>query len=153
MYIIDTCSLTTLYRVYPNDVFGRVWSHVESLIDSGVLISSIEVLLELEAVEDRLLEWARLQNLKGIFNELDSRVQQLAKEILKTHGNLLDFRKRKSSGDVFVIALAMSRGYAVVTEEQHSGGPQKSKIPDVCDYYSIKCINLIQMLRETKLSI
>lgn len=153
MYVIDTCSLTAMMRVYPRDVFNRVWEHIEGLIDNNQIISSIEVLLELEAVEDRLLNWAKEQESKGFFLELDVEVQHKAKEVLRTHKNLLDLRKRKSSADVFLIGLALSKGYSIVTEEQHSGGPEKSKIPDVCDFYSLRCMNLLGMLRETKLTI
>ena len=152
MYVIDTCSLTALYRVYPRDVFNNVWEHLEGLIRNKIVISSIEVLYELEAVEDRLLEWAKMQNTNGFFIELDEEVQRNASKVLASHKNLLDFRKNKSSGDVFLISLAICKRYAIVTEEKHSGGPERSKIPDVCDYYAIKCVNLLQMLRETQFS-
>lgn len=153
MYVIDTCSLTTLLRVYPRDVFSKAWIHVELLISTKKLVSSMEVLIELEAHEDRLLDWAQEQELINFFIELDNDVQKNAKKILASHSNLLDLRKRKSSADAFIIALAMNLGFTVVTEELPSGGPQKSKIPDVCDAYNIRCINLLQMLRETGLSL
>ena len=147
-YIIDTCSLTALHRVYPADIFKPVWDKIECLIDEGALISCEDVFIELEAQDDELHDWAKQQKEKGFFWPLTTDIQERTKEVLKSHTNLLDLKKRKSSADAFLIALALIRDATVVSEEKPSGGPEKSKIPDVCAYYSIRCISLIEMLRD-----
>lgn len=38
----------------------------------------------------------------------------------------------------------------VVTGEKHSGNLNTPRIPDVCDHYGIRCINLLQLIREQK---
>jgi len=147
-YVIDTCSLTALPRVYPADIFRPVWDKIEGLIDEGALISCEDVFLELEAQDDQLHDWAKQQKEKGFFLPLTIDIQARTKEVLKSHPNLLDLKKRKSSADAFLIALALICDATVVSEEKPSGGPEKSKIPDVCAYYSVRCITLIEMLRD-----
>ncbi len=147
-YVIDTCSLTQLHRTYPEEMFKLVWDVVEKLISNARLFSITEVYLELEAQDDQVLDWAKRQREKGFFKFLTEEIQNNARRILSTHSNLLDFKRRKSSADPFLIGLAMIDGSAIVTEEKPSGGPEKSKIPNVCDDYSIRCINLLDTLRE-----
>ena len=45
-------------------------------------------------------------------------------------------------------AHAILRKCVVVTEEKPSGGPDKSKIPDVCRAYSVECIRVLDMFRR-----
>lgn len=145
-YAIDTCSLTTLRRVYPKDVFPGVWAKISELADNGVLISVEDVYEELKVFDDDVLEWAKEHS--NVFVPLDEEIQLTATDILETHTNLLDIKKRKSSADPFLVALAINHSCVVVTEERPSGGPDKSKIPDVCRDYGVSCITLLDMLRS-----
>jgi hypothetical protein len=147
IYVIDTCSLTALPRAYPMDIFQPVWSQIEDLVASRKLISCEDVYLELEAQDDELLEWAKLQKEKGLFLPLTAEVQAKTREVLRSHPNLLDLKKRKSSADAFLVGMALHADASLVTEEKPSGGPEKSKIPDVCRAYGIPCINLVEKLR------
>ena len=144
-YIIDTCSLTTMRRIYPKDVFPSAWKKLDDLAESKIIASTEEVFEEIKTQDDEILEWAN--EYYEIFLPLSENIQLNAIKILKTHGNLIDLKKKKSSADPFVIATAMVYSCAVVTEEKPSGGPNKSKIPDVCQYYGIKCIKILDMLR------
>ena len=47
-----------------------------------------------------------------------------------------------------MIAGAAVYSCAVVTEEKPSGGPPKVKIPDVCKLLGVRCITMLDMLRE-----
>ncbi len=148
-YVIDTSSLIELSETYPRDLFEPLWKQVEALIESGELISCEDVFIELEAQEDRLHQWAKVQRDRGFFRAIDSSVQVKVKAILQSHENLLDWKRRASSADGFVIAQALVEGCSVVTEETPSGGPHKSKMPDVCRAYAVRCLTVLEMLRET----
>ena len=150
-YIIDTCSLTTLQRVYPVDVFPGAWALMDKLADAGVVGSIEEVFEELKSQDDGLSKWAKQH--KTMFLPLDENIQIHASKILSTHTNLIDLKKRKSGADPFVIAAAITTSSAVVTEEKPSGGPQKVKIPDVCKAYGIQCVTLLAMLRAEGLKL
>ncbi len=138
-------------RIYPKDVFPGAWELLDQLSDDGVLLSSDEVFEELKVQDDEVLEWAK-KNF-SIFIPLDEDVQMSASKILTTHANLVDLKRRKSGADPFVIGTAIVKGCAVVTEERPSGGPRKSKIPDVCKAYQVKCIRILEMLRECGLKL
>ena len=146
-YVIDTCSLTALRRLYPLDMFPGVWEKLGLLAETGLLISSTEVWDELqaqEALQDESYKWAK--DHKDIFYPLEDNVQRQAQEVLAAHPRLLDLKKN-SSGDPFIIATAIVYSCAVVTEEKPSGGSNKLKIPDVCSAYGVKCFPLLEMLR------
>lgn len=150
-YIIDTCSLTTLQRVYPVDVFPGVWALMEKLADTGVIGSIEDVFEELKVQDDGLSKWAKER--QKMFLSLDENIQVHVSKILSTHTTLIDLKKRKSGADPFVIATAITTCSAVVTEEKPSGGPPRTKIPDVCTAYGVKCITLLTMLRTEGLKL
>ena len=147
-YIIDTCSFTTLRRVYPQDVFSPVWELLSDLAASGVVASIDQVFEELKAqADDVVTKWAEAHD--SIFLPLDAPVQTKAKEILaRFPDTFLDLRKRKSGADPFVVAAAIVNTAAVVTEEKKSGGPGKVKIPDVCESFGVECLPLLELLRR-----
>ncbi len=145
-YSIDTCSFTHLQRVYPQDTFPSVWQKFDELMSKGMVCSVEEVYLEIIAQTDSLSDWVSKN--KDIFLPLDEEIQLNTKKILSTHSNLLDIKKNKSGADPFIIAVAMAYKCSVVTEEKPSGGPDRSKIPDVCKYYGIECITILDMLRR-----
>ena len=145
-YAVDTCSFTHLGRSYPSDIFPGVWEKVDELISDQVICSVDEVYFEIMAQDDNLSDWAKRK--QHIFLPIDEGVQHNAKEILQSHSNLLDLRKNKSGADPFLIAVAMAHDCSVVTEEKPSGGPERSKIPDVCKSYGIECIRVLEMLRR-----
>jgi len=149
-YVIDTCSLTALRRLYPNDVFAPVWDFVSELSRAGRVASVDEVYEELKAQDDEVLDWATLH--KDMFYPLCADVQAQAKAILTTHTDLYDAKKRKSSADAFLIGLANHLSATIVTEERHSNG-KHPKIPDVCHDYGIECIDLLEMLRREGLKL
>ncbi|WP_291158281.1 DUF4411 family protein [Gemmatimonas sp. UBA7669] len=144
VYVIDTCSLTELKNKYPQKAFPSVWDLVEALAGEGRLISVEEVAVEIDAVADEVTEWAKAH--ESIFVELDEKLQLATRVVLAKFPNLIDVKKRKSSADPFVIALALLREATVVTQEKPSGGPGKVKIPDVCQRLGIPCIPLLTML-------
>ena len=146
-YVVDTCSFTALKRIYPVDVFPGVWNFVEDLARDGIIASSEEIYRELQNVDDEILVWANSH--KTIFLPLDEPIQRKVTEILSASRSLVDFRRRKSSGDPFLIATAIHHSCSIVTEEKPAGsGSPKQKIPDICKLYRISCVDLLGMLRK-----
>ncbi len=152
IYVVDTCSFTTMHKTYPRDVFPGVWDKVIELIEAERLISVDEVLHEITRQDDQLAKWAKTR--KGIFVPLTDDVQDAAKEVVNRFVKILDFKKNKSGADPFVIGLAMIRqGAVVVTEEKYSGGPDKHKIPDICGVLGISHMNFLAMIRTEGLKL
>ena len=150
-YIIDTCSLTKLRRDYPQAVFPSVWNFMSDLVADRT-VESIEIVFDELSVQagDDVTAWAKER--KQMFLPLDEAIQTKARDILSQFSNLIDLKKRKSGADPFVVAAAMVYECTVVTEEKKSGGPNKVKIPDVCEFYNIECITLIELLEQEGLN-
>ena len=150
-YVIDTCSLTELRKTYPFKMFAPVWNKLKDLVNKGIIISTEEVFEELKMNDDDVFQWVKINS--KMFIPLDEAIQLKAQEILTTHPNLIDIKNKKSSADPFVIALALLNNCTVVSEENPSGGPNKSKIPDVCKYNKVDCIKLLSLLEKENFSL
>ena len=146
-YCIDTSALIDLKPYFP-DIFTSLWKNLENLISQKRLIAPREVLEELKKKDDELLKWAKGH--MRMFKHLDNEQMQQMRKILKRFRGLVDENKTTPDADPFVIALAISKGWTVITSEKPAspGGPPK--IPDVCENYNVKCIPLIEFFREQK---
>ena len=151
-YCIDTSSLVHAYqRSYPPDVLPRLWDEkLDSLIDTGRLISPVDVLEELKKKHDWLHGWAKSR--PNMFVEIDQYEPQLG-EIMASYPRLVDTKRGKSGADPMVIALALSQipGCTVITEEAF-GSDKSPRIPNVCQALRLPCINVLQLLRDQKWS-
>ncbi|MDT8878749.1 DUF4411 family protein [Halomonas saccharevitans] len=150
-YVIDTCSLTKMRHTYPKDVFPTAWAKLTEISEAGVIISAEDVLEELSAFDDEVLEWAQGQS--EFFYPLDQKVQRAATDILGKYPGLLDLKKNKSSGDPFIIATALCNKCSVVTEEKFSNSPVRPKIPNVCKAVGVECITIVDMFRREGLRV
>ncbi len=145
-HCIDTNALIDLWRrVYPPDVFKGLWEKIEGQVEEGFLIAPKEVLSELEQQDDELLRWAKLH--RKMFKALDADQQRHVAEILERFPDLVDPNKVTPDADPFVIALAMSQGWKVITSEAPSRGG-RPKIPNVCSSFGIGCLSLLEFFRE-----
>ena len=147
-YCIDTSALIHAWRrAYPIRNFPLVWGRIDELIEAGRLISSIEVLNELEKRDDDLYEWANER--KDMFLDIEgNKLQIRIAEILKFYPRLVDTRKNRSAADPFVIAVASVSDptLVVVTEEGSTNNIKKPNIPDVCIAENLKCIKILELI-------
>ncbi|EWC49100.1 hypothetical protein XAR_4419 [Xanthomonas citri pv. glycines str. 8ra] len=49
-----------------------------------------------------------------------------------------------------MIAAAQVRGFAVVTTEVYK--PQAAKVPNICQHFNVRCIDLEQFMAEQKMT-
>ena len=82
-----------------------------------------------------------------MFIDLEIDIQTEARNILHEFPYLTKQIAGRNSADPFVIALAKSRNYVVVTEEG-LGSENKPRIPLVCNHYGIQCINILRMVQN-----
>lgn len=148
-YCIDTSALIDAWvRWYPKDVFPTLWDRFEGLLQAGELVAPDEVLEELRQKEgDTLTAWALVH--KHMFKVTDTNLQETAGEILNRFPRLVDPNSSVTEADPFVIALAQTMNTTVVTGEKATGQLETHPhIPDVCRHYAIKCINILEFIRE-----
>lgn len=149
IYCIDTSSLIAGWNErYPQEVFPGLWNNIGDLIEIEQLIAPEVVKFELEKKEDSINNW--LDQNKKLFQPLDDGVQGIASNIIADNPTLIDINRTSDQADPFVIALALERNGVVVTEEKRTNSPKRTKIPNVCDAYKIRCIDLLNMIRELK---
>lgn len=156
-YCIDTSAIISLWkRAYSPDVFRSLWKNLESLISNGRFIAPREVLNELEKYVDKndeLLKWAKKH--RRMFKDLNEEQINQVQNILKYFPNLVDPNKLTPEADPFVIALAMSIGWTVITSEKPANltanPAARPKIPDACGHFNVKCIHdLLEFFRIEK---
>ena len=151
MYCIDTSSLIDMQDIYPIDTFPGVWEQMESIAETGELVSPREVFRELEKRTDELCGWAK-RNIS--FRDLNSSQEAVVKDIMAQYGaKFVDISKLTPEADPFVIALAKSESRTVITQEKHANlsGPQtKYKMPNVCDDYDVECIPILRFFQLKK---
>jgi len=145
-YVIDTSALIDLWRRhYPKDVFRTLWKNIELMISKGELVAPQEVLGELKRHDDELYRWAQKQK---CFQALDEEQIACVKDIESRHPSLVDPNKTDPEADPFVISLARTKGWKVVTQETPARASPRERIPDVCAAYDVKCLSLLDFFRE-----
>lgn len=147
-YSVDTSSLINGFRLhYPYESFPRLWNNdLPSLVASGELRATEEVRIELNRQDDELVQWIDDYS-DELFVEVDEAIQHEVIAILQCFPALIHAGRGRSGADPFVIGLAKVNGCTVVTEEGN-GSTRHPKIPDVCNALGIRCIRLIELIRE-----
>lgn len=144
-YVFDTSGLCILRNYFPSR-FPTLWKGINSLIETGRLISVREAFNELEYFNDTkfIQEWAK-EN-ESIFCIPSKEETLFVAEIFKVkHFRSLISKKNLLTGrpvaDPFVIAAAKAKKDTwVVTQEIKK--KNAAKIPNICDHFHIKSTNL-----------
>lgn len=149
-YVVDACTIIDLARrKFPQHIFEAVHAKIEELIKQGLLVSPQEVYNELarqRAEVDPTLDWADAH--KPIFKDITESQDACLAKIMGDFPNFVKVHSEDFDADPIIVALAMDRGWKVVTEETRSKTPQKVKIPDVCSHYDIPCMNMFEFFED-----
>lgn len=146
-YCFDTSALMDGWnRYYPPDVVPPLWDQLERLADAGVIICPDEVLREISRKDDALHKWAKKR--PRLFHPLDDPTQLAVTEVLTVFPKLVDTRRNRSVADPFVIAMGRVRSATVVTGEKAVGTAERPRIPNVCGHFNVRCINMLDFIRE-----
>ena len=150
IHVFDTSSLSKLKHFFPA-VFKSVWTGLDTLVRSGELISTREVWNEIERgdVDAHTNKWLKLR--KHLFTTPTGPELQFVVQIFQIpHFQALIGEKQRLTGtpvaDPFVIACAKVRGGTVVTEERLK--PHAAKIPNVCQHFSVPCMDLETFMQQ-----
>jgi hypothetical protein len=150
-YAFDASSLMIMQRYYPATIMPGLWIKFNKMVQKGKIVSCREVYEEIMMGDDELVKWAK-EN-KDIFLPADQVIQVEVRNILVKFPDLINVKKRKNNADPFIIAVAKVFSCTLITQETKAGYNNPPKIPNVCDYYGIKYINLVQFMHEIKLQL
>lgn len=145
MYVFDTNSLSVLFDNFYLDRFPSLWEKFDELLLGGRIISVREVYNEIirRDRDTRLVEWAK--DHREFFVQPSVEEMQFVGKIFDVSHFRTLIRKRETLvgtpvADPFLIAKAKVENRSLVTQETLK--PNASKIPNVCDHFGIKHINL-----------
>ena len=149
-YVFDSDSLINLFRHYYPERFPTLWEKFNTLVSEGELTSVREVYNEIGSSEDTLGTWAKEQKnilfLESTVEELKFVAQIFQVKHFQSMIRKQERLKGKPVADPFVIARAKISGACVVTQEKKT--ENAAKIPNVCDHFGIRCINLEGFMKE-----
>ncbi len=152
-YALDTNTLSQIYRFYYRDRFPSFWDNFSELIQAGRAGSVSEVEAELSrhsGLEAAVKDLKRLE--PNFFTMPSPEEQQFVSRIFSVNQfNGLISAKAMTKGapvaDPFIIAkVGAGSALFVVTEEVSR--PNAVRIPNVCAYFGINCINLQQLMER-----
>ncbi len=151
-YVFDSDSLINLFRHYYPERFPTLWEKFDALVSARELMSVREVFNEIGSGEDLLSFWAKEQK-NILFLESTPEELQFLGEIFQVRHFQAMIRKQeilkgKPVADPFVIARAKILSACVVTQEKNT--ENAAKIPNVCKYFGIPCINLERFMEKEK---
>ena len=147
-YIFDSGPFIDL-KNYPDDVFTSLWKNLNQMIREGGIVSSSEVLRELEDYDDEIAMWAKSN--RRIFAKPTMEEQADVRRILAMHPDLIKeeaILMGKPQADPFVIAQAMSHQCVLVHNEKMK--PNAHRIPNVCKDFNVEEISLFEFFRRER---
>ena len=145
VYVFDNNSISILIKHFYESRFPSLWSSIDELVNTGVMVSVREVKRELDTVFEKNPFTDRPTITANFFQVASPEELTLVRAIFsnKTFQDLIS-RKNILKGapvaDPFIIAKAEFCGGIVVTQEEYK--PNGVKIPNVCENRKIACINL-----------
>lgn len=150
VYIFDTSSFRVLNHYFPQR-FPSFWINFDNYVSLGQIISVREVYNELvvQGIKPHLISWINLN--KVIFLTPDGNETKFIRQIftIPHFRNLVNQKQilqGRPAADPFVVAAGKVKNACVVTEEKMV--KNAAKIPNVCEYFKIDCINMERFMEN-----
>ena len=153
-YILDSSVFMQAKNEYYNFEFcPAFWELLVVLNQQDILVSIDRVLVEILKGNDKLVTWVQKEgknlfkntNIISVKNNMNDIYQWLKNNGKFSDAMIDDFY---DGADIWLIASAMSWECSVVTQESIRKSKSKIQIPEVCDYFKVKCISTFKMLEE-----
>ena len=149
-YAFDNSPLSTLFRNFYRSRFPTLWQKFDELIADGGLLSTREVMREIEdGPVESLRTWATRNDKifatptaeEGVFIAKIFAIEHFQQNI-----ELQKILKGGRNADPFIIARAAIAGCPLVTMEQLK--PNAAKIPNICKHFNIECLSLEEFMER-----
>lgn len=134
-------------KYYSLELCPGYWNILDNLAQEDRVFSPVEVKREILKLDDGLSDW--IKSRPYLFKDITLDVQKHLRQIMASHGRLVDSIRQRSIADPWVIAFAMTEGAVVVTKEMPVGpNSRRIKIPDVCHALNIPWMNDFEFAYE-----
>lgn len=143
-YVFDTSPISTLFKNYYRRTFRSLWELFDGLVEDGSIVSTREVLRELEdGPVESAVQWA--QQHATLFATPTAAEGAFVARIYSVAHFQQNIEQRKilrggRNADPFVIAKAAVEHRTVVTVEEFK--PNAVKVPNICAHFDIECLSL-----------
>jgi hypothetical protein len=145
-YVIDSNILIDMKHFYP-DIFKSLWDKMNKLVNENELISVKEAYNEISARNDFISDWAEIH--KEIFPIPEAEEYATITEIMSHHKELVkngSISGGKAVADPFLVAKAKATNAILITNETFIVNAHK--IPNVCQEYDVKFMNLKEFMNN-----
>lgn len=149
-YVFDNGPLSSLFKNYYPKTFKSLWSYFHELVADGSIVSTREVLREIEDSSiENLREWA--DNNHHLFATPTAAEGAFVGKIYAVSHFQHNIEQQKilkggKIADPFVIAKAAIERRAVVTTEKFKKGG--AKIPNICKHFGVGCLSLEEFMER-----
>jgi len=133
------------------------WEWLAGQVQVGNVVSPRRVYQEVaenEKHQDELAKWVRHRREKGLCivptRAVQDRVHAIEEHVFTKYTvvEAWDFSK---GADPWVIAHSLEDQGVVVTKESDlRSNARKARIPDVCDYFGVRCVDTLEMMKQLK---
>jgi hypothetical protein len=149
-YVFDSSPLISLFRSYYRRRFPSLWERFDTLVEEGELVSTREVLREIEdGPVDALRGWAAdrhhlFATPTGAEGAFVSRIYGVAH--FQQNIEQQKILKGGFNADPFVVAKAAVDEGTVVTMEALR--PNAARIPNICEHFGVQWLSLEDFMEE-----
>lgn len=149
-YAFDNSPLSALFRNFYRARFPTLWQRFDGLVAAGSILSSREVLREIEdGPLEALREWAA--NNQNLFPAPTAQEGEFVAKIFavkhfQQNTELQKLLKGGRNADPFIIARAALAKCPVVTMERLK--ENAAKIPNICQHFGVDCISLEEFMER-----
>lgn len=142
IYVFDTSSFVVLGHYYPSR-FPTLWAGVDEAVQKGILMSTAEVLKELDMKTDLIAAWAS-RRVAAFPTPARPELEFVRRIFTVNHFKSIISAQAVLRGapvaDPFVIAAAHAKAGTVVTQERLK--PNAARIPNVCQHFKVPYVDL-----------
>jgi Domain of unknown function (DUF4411) len=149
-YVFDNSPFSALFRNFYPSRFPTLWQRFDELVADGEITSTREVAREIEdSAIERLRTWAADNG--DVFTTPSVAETSFVATIFSVPHFQQNIEMQKilkggKNADSFVIAKARVLKATVVTLEKPK--PKSVKIPNICEHFGVKCIDLEQFMES-----
>ncbi len=149
-YVFDNSPLSVLFKSYYPARFPSLWARFDQLVDGGSIVSTREVLREIEIGPiPPMRDWA--DGRRDIFSVPTAEEGAFVARIYAIPHFQQNIEAQKllrggRNADPFVIAKAAIEDRCVVTMERIK--PNAVKIPNICERFGVRCLTLEEFMEE-----
>lgn len=164
-YCLDTSGISNPLEFMPEDIYGGLWTQVQTRINSGVFAVTTEIFLELKHIEGTVGDCLRANQANLVLElndpswpitdyiEHTARMQEKHKQYIRE--NLGNKKATVGMNDLSIIALAKCLELPVVSMERRKAHQTNNlrQIPDICDAESVRHMTFNDFLRAEGISL